>query len=262
VAIADRDGTVHFLYCVNYKRCFYLRSTDDGKTFSAPVEISAAFDPLHATTLATGPGHGIELRRGRLLVPIWITRPQAGGQVRHEAGTLYSDDHGQTWNAGAIAVPNAGPFIQPNECAVAELSDGRVLLNARSNSKELRRIVAVSPDGATNWSPPKFDAALWESICMAGLTTVPGHPKVVLFANPWNIKKEATGRIARRNLEIHLSSDDGQTWSQARVLEPASSGYSDLAALADGTVYCFYERSKSLTFARFNLDWLTSGPSS
>ncbi len=35
VAIADRNsGAVHFLYCVEYARVFYLRSDDDGLTWS------------------------------------------------------------------------------------------------------------------------------------------------------------------------------------------------------------------------------------
>ena len=33
-------GVVHFLYCVEYMRCFYTRSEDDGKTFAPPVEIT------------------------------------------------------------------------------------------------------------------------------------------------------------------------------------------------------------------------------
>jgi sialidase-1 len=42
VAIVDRDtGAIEFLYCVNYARCFSMRSTDDGVTWSTPVEITA-----------------------------------------------------------------------------------------------------------------------------------------------------------------------------------------------------------------------------
>lgn len=41
VAIVDRKtGAVHFLYCVNYARCFYMRSDDEGKTFTNPVGLS------------------------------------------------------------------------------------------------------------------------------------------------------------------------------------------------------------------------------
>src|SRR5712692_5978237 len=49
LAIAGSDGTVHFLFCLEYMRAFYMRafymrSTDQGKTFSSPVEITSAFD--------------------------------------------------------------------------------------------------------------------------------------------------------------------------------------------------------------------------
>src|SRR4051812_31080243 len=45
VAIIDRDtGTIQFLYCVEYARCFSMRSDDDGQTFGAPADITATFD--------------------------------------------------------------------------------------------------------------------------------------------------------------------------------------------------------------------------
>ncbi len=33
VAFADRNGDVHFLFCLEYARCFYMRSQDDGASF-------------------------------------------------------------------------------------------------------------------------------------------------------------------------------------------------------------------------------------
>src|SRR5260370_23819450 len=69
VAIADRNGSLHFLFCLEYMRPFYMRSDDDGETFSKPVEITAPFDPFRPEYswrgLATGPGHGIQLKYGR-----------------------------------------------------------------------------------------------------------------------------------------------------------------------------------------------------
>ena len=77
VAIADRDGTVHLIYCVEYMRAFYVRSTDDGLTWSQPVDITAAADRFRPEwpwrVIATGPGHGIQLRNGRLVNPVMIS---------------------------------------------------------------------------------------------------------------------------------------------------------------------------------------------
>jgi len=65
VAIVDRTtGAIEFLYCINYARCFSMRSTDDGVTWSPPVEITKTFEPFRMhydwKVIATGPGHGIQ----------------------------------------------------------------------------------------------------------------------------------------------------------------------------------------------------------
>jgi sialidase-1 len=85
----------------------------------------------------------------------------------------------------------------------------------------------------------------------------------IVFAHPHN-----PGGRERRNLTVKLSYDEAVTWPVARTLEPGLAGYSDLAVGPDGTIYCFYERgglegsafkTKFLTVARFNLEWLTDG---
>ena len=73
VCIASQDGTVHLLFCLEYMRCFYSRSDDDGTSWSTPVEITPVFEAFRPQydwrVLATGPGHGIEHSSGRLLRP-------------------------------------------------------------------------------------------------------------------------------------------------------------------------------------------------
>ena len=268
VATVDRDtGVIEFLYCVNYARCFSMRSTDDGITWSKPVEITAAFEPFRAKydwkVIATGPGHGIQLKSGRLVVPIWQAYGKTGEHGPSAAGTIYSDDHGKTWKAGDIAVPNGGDFGSPNETMLAALSDDRVMLVTRSVSKPNRKIIAFSPNGATDWSKPFFHDQLWEPVCMASIVAYPSQSGTLLFSNPHRLpldnngKEIPAGRGKRENLSIKLSRDDGQTWPVNKTLEPGPSAYSDLAVLPDGTVLCFYEGNARLTVARFNLEWLT-----
>ena len=43
-----------------------------------------------------------------------------------------------------------------------------------------------------------------------------------------------------------------------KTLDAGRSGYSDLAALPDGTVLCLYEAGDSIVCLRFGLDWLTA----
>jgi sialidase-1 len=174
VAIADRNGTVHFLFCVEYIRAFYVRSDDDGRTFSGPREITAAFDAFRKayawTVLATGPGHGIQLKNGRLLVPVWLSIGTEGNaHAPSVTATVYSDDRGRTWKAGEIAGPDTAETPSPNETTAVQLGDGRVMLNMRSPSQRQHRVVTFSKDGATHWSPPVFDDQLFEPVCFASL---------------------------------------------------------------------------------------------
>jgi sialidase-1 len=266
VAIVDREtGAIEFLYCINYARCYSMRSNDDGLTWSQPVDITASFEPFRAKydwkVIATGPGHGIQLKSGRLVVPIWLAYGAVGDHKPSAAGTLYSDDHGKTWQAGDLCLPNEGDFGDPNETMITELSDGLVMLVSRSVSKANRKLITTSADGATGWTTPVFHDQLWEPICMASIAT---HPSgVLLFSNPHTLGRAKdgqeipAGRGKRENLCIKLSRDDGKTWPINKVLDPGKAAYSDLAILPDGTVLCLYEADTSIDYARFNLEWVT-----
>ncbi len=303
VLIAGRDGTVHMLFCLEYMRCFYQRSDDDGVSWSAPVEITKTFEQFHHRSdegadtadgssaarrrlqeydwkvLATGPDHAIELRTGRLVVPVWLSTGTGGNAHRPSVtSTIYSDDKGKTWNAGDIAVPCTEEWINPNETVAIELADGRVMLNVRSESKAHRRLVTTSPDGATKWSTPKFDDALLEPICMAGIIRYSlakdGGKNRILFSNPHNLETAKGEPVPgknrdRRNVSVKLSYDEAQTWPVNKTIEPGASMYSDIAVTKAGTILCFYGRGTkpgfagdALTLARFNLEWLTDGKDS
>jgi sialidase-1 len=254
VLIADKDGTVHMLFCLEYERAFYQRSVDDGLSWSKPVEITATFDAFKKhydwKVLATGPNHSIQLKTGRLVVPVWLSTGEGGNAHRPSVtATIYSDDQGKTWKAGDIAVPCTEEWINPNETVAIELNDGRVMLNVRSESKAHRRIVVTSPDGATNWSTPKFDEALLEPICMGGIVRYRHHGQsLILFSNPHNLdaakgNPEPGKSRARKNLSVKISRDEGQTWPVNKLLEDGHSMYSDIAVTGEGTILCFYGRA-------------------
>lgn len=272
IAIAGRDGPVHFLYCVEYMRCFYLRSDDDGVSWSQPTEITYAFEELRSDldwqVIATGPGHGIQLAAGRLIAPFWMATYEQGAPLRKASAVIYSDDSGQTWRAGDIAIPLGG------ESVATELSDGSVLISARNTDPRNRRLIAVSPNGATDWSKPRFVEELLEPGCAAGLVRHPGGSTTggpfLLYSNPHTTDRRHSRRM---DVTIKLSRDDGRTWPVSKLLHAGPSAYSDLAVLPDGTILCFYESGppeqmiragakprywayQFLTIARFNFEWL------
>jgi sialidase-1 len=225
------------------------RSADDGATWTPPEEITASVKRPDWTWYATGPGNGIQLRSGRLLIP--CDHIQKGSKERH-SHVIYSDNRGKSWNAGGIADDKT------NESAVAELRDGSLLLNMRSYHGRNRREIAHSGDGGLTWSKSEPDLALIEPVCQASLICAVRVGKKsdgrLLFSNPADTR--------RVRMTVRLSPDDGKTWPVAKVLHPGPAAYSSLAVLRDGTVGILYERGdksayERITFARFPLAWLT-----
>ena len=292
ICIPDRQtGEVHVLFSTNYEHVYSMTSNDDGLHFSNPVDVTKAFLAFRSEypwrVIAAGPGHGIQLADGRLIAPVWMSTGEGtefgSGKLGHrpsEVAVVYSDDHGSTWQAGDFVVRNEVRYRNPNETTAVQLSDGRVLFNIRTESDSHRRLISISPDGATDWSEAQFDDELVEPICFGSIIGLDNETggRSILFANPgvlernmkggpgnYGIGPEARGKpFDRKNLTVRLSEDDCDTWTASRLLENGPSGYSDLAALADGAILCFYEcgivdrmyDDRYLCLARFNIDWV------
>ena len=269
--VVDRDtGTIHLLLTWNSskiheskikagfgedsRRVFVSHSTDDGKTWTKPKEITAATKKKDWTWYATGPGAGIQLEKGkhagRLVIPC-DHKLQVNGDRSFRSHVIYSDDHGKTWHLGGIA-----PKAMVNECEVVELSDGRLLLNMRNYDKSIRaRQVCFSKDGGLSWQNQRHDKKLIEPICQASIRRLrwpaKERPGVILFSNPASTNK-------RDKLTIRASYDDGATWKHSRELYSGGSAYSCLVILKNQGIGNLYEKDgyKSIAFARFDLDWV------
>jgi sialidase-1 len=227
------------------------RSTDDGLNWSRPRDITKELKPANWTWYATGPGVGIQLKRGRLIVPCDHAIAHTRAYYSH---VIFSDDDGASWHLGGSVGPKC------NECQIAELSNGTLLLNMRSYRPGHRRLVAVSQDGGLTFSNLHQDPALIEPVCQASFLRYPatakGGPDLLLFSNPASLKRE--------KMTVRLSYDGGKTWPAARQLYAGPSGYSCLTVLPDGRIGCLYESGlkspyQVIAFARFTLDWLEQG---
>ena len=220
------------------------RSTDEGVTWTPPVEITSTTKAPDWTWYATGPGNGIQLRDGRLVVA--CDHIVAGSKAMH-SHVIISDDGGRTWTLGGSASDRT------NESAVVELQDHSLMLNMRSYHGKNRRAVAISQDRGRTWSGLTIDEALIEPVCQASLISL-GKGRL-LFSNPADTK--------RVRMTVRLSRNDGQSWPVARLVHEGPAAYSSLASLKDGRIGLLYERGESraydmITFARFDRRWLES----
>ena len=236
-------------------RAFVVSSDDDGRTWSPPREVTRAVKRPEAGSIASGPGVGIQLRRGahrgRLVVPF-----NEGPWGEWQVYAAYSDDGGATWRYGEPAPDHVEGM--GNEVQVVELADGSVMLNARNQGGARCRKVATSRDGGRTWSPLADEPALIDPVNQGSILRytdpLDGARGRLLFAN-------AASATQRVNGTVRLSYDEGRTWPVRRTVHAGPFAYSCLAALADGTIGLLYERDgyQKLTFARFDLAWLTHG---
>jgi sialidase-1 len=239
--------------------CFITSSDDDGRTWAKPVDVTAQVKrPTGATSIASGPGIGIQLRHGKHAGRVII--PFNQGPLRDcQVYAAFSDDAGRSWKYGAVAPTGADG--RGNEVQMVELSDGRVMLNSRGSSGKLFRKVAVSGDGGETWSELRDDPALPESRCEASAIRYEepagGRKGILLFSNPAVTKGRTHGTV-------RLSEDDGATWAASRELVVGDFAYSCLAVLPDRSVVCLYETDgyRRIALVRFTINWVRGGSNS
>lgn len=244
-----KTGTVHLLMTWNLgddherqiidgeskdtRRVFVCSSVDEGLTWTRPKEITSTTKQDNWTWYATGPCHGIQLKygdnAGRLVVP--CDHIEAGTK-KYYSHVIYSDNHGETWKLGGTT-----PQDQVNECTVAELPDGRLMLNMRNYDRTQKsRKVSYSSDGGITWSDIRADSTLIEPICEASLLYSDVTDKLY-FLNP-------ASTDSRTNMTLKASSDYGKTWKTETVLNTGPSAYSDLTLIDSNTLGCLYEGGK------------------
>lgn len=245
-------------------RNWLISSDDDGVTWSKPADITKATKREKVvTTVASGPGIGIQLRhgphRGRIVFPF-----NEGPFGLWNIYAVYSDDKGKTWQMGDIA---PGGLIKTakdktssivNESQLVELSDGSIRFNVRRWSGKALRKTAVSQDGGKTWSPIEDVPEQVDPGCMGSILrysdAADGEKNRILYSGPQSTKRE--------NGTIFISNDDGKTWPVKRVLWKESFAYSCLTRLPDGMIGCLFEidDTRRIVFARISMEWLEEKP--
>ena len=223
------------------------KSTDDGVTWSQPINITEQIKDPKWRLVFNGPGNGITMRDGTLVFPAQFKDEH---NMPHST-IIYSRDHGRRWTIGTGAKPNT------TEAQVAELSDGSLMLNMRDNRGGSRSVYTTDDLGKTWQVHPSSRSALPESVCMASLIRFSrkqsDQDDLLLFSNP------AVSSGPRRHVTIKASRDDGMTWPpryHKLVHEPASAGYSCLTQIDDQTVGILYEGGATalLVFEKLHID--------
>ncbi|XP_030120488.2 sialidase-3 isoform X1 [Taeniopygia guttata] len=254
--------------CSAARLCFAI-SADGGRSWSTLRDVTdeaIGADLSRWATFAVGPGHGLQLDSGRLVVPAYTYYVHGClcGALRLPCFTcqhslvFYSDDGGRCWHKGALLGGQ-----RTGECQVAEVGGPRQpVLYCSARAPRGCRAVALSTDLGLSFQQPAPCVALGEP---------PGgcQGSVVSFAAParsagaptWLLYSHPTDRQRRRDLGLYVNPSplDGAGWQQPWVLHAGPAGYSDLAVCPGGVFGCLFESGASsaceeITFCLFTLD--------
>lgn len=207
----------------NVYRFYVQESSDNGKTWSKPRDISSdiAFPGWgfgnardNGGFIFISSGSGIQTKDGTLLHTIV--------HVNDGNALFGSTDHGKTWKAIGKPVKNG------DECKVVELKDGSWMINSRWRGGG--RQIHVSKDRGETWTS-RYDSSLSDPQCNAQIMR---YGKVLLFSN-------CNSPNRRANLYLRASLDDGQTWGTGVCVQPNGAAYSDMTILKNGDIGVVYE---------------------
>ena len=252
-------------------------SDNDGKTWSAPTDITPGIRQDWMKFLGTGPGTGIVLHtgphQGRILVPVYTTN-----NVSHLGGSqssrlIYSDDHGKTWHAGEAPNDNrsVGNSVihsstmnnngaQNTEATVLQLNNGDVKLFMRGLTGDLQ--VATSKDGGVTWEKTikRYTEVKDAYVQMSAIHTMHDGKEYILLSNAAGPGRE------RKDGLIHLASVESNgelTWLKHNIIQDGEFAYNSLQELGNGEYGLFYEHRENgqnyytLSYKKFNWDFVS-----
>ena len=250
-------------------------SDDDGKTWSAPQDITPMVKADWMKFLGVGPGVGITLRtgphKGRIVVPVYTTNRANHLNGSQSSRIIYSDDHGKTWHMGGGVNDNrtlydgtvvdsstmSNYYAQNTEASVVQLNNGDLKLFMRGLTGDLQ--VATSHDGGLTWDNhvERYDVPD-VYVQMAATHTVQNGKEYILLANA-NGPGRKNGYIRVARVE-----EDGQlTWLHHHLIQEGEYAYNSLQQIGPDEFGLLYEHHApggvpyTLSFKKFNWDFLT-----
>ena len=250
-------------------------SDDDGKTWSAPKDITYGIRKDWMHFLGTGPGTGIALHsgphKGRLVIPAYTTNNVSYLSGSQSSRVIYSDDHGETWHAGEAVNDNRpvgnqtihsstmnNPGAQNTESTVVQLSNGDLKLFMRGLTGDLQ--VATSKDGGATWEKDvkRYADVKDVYVQMSAIHTVQNGKEYIILSN--------AGGPGRYNGLVHLArvEENGElTWLKHNPIQSGKFAYNSLQDLGNGEFGLLYEHADNnqneytLSYKKFNWDFLS-----
>lgn len=204
---------------------YMLRSKDNGKTWSEPVDITASIlTDSDGVFFAVAPGSGLTTKSGRIIMPIYTKK----GTV-----AIYSDDNGETWKRNT-ASPYTGNI---DEWCLIEAPDSTLYSFGRARIYG-KTPVSISYDNGISWIKAK-KANVKAPKCQKNAMILGDR---ILVSHP-NEKKRANGAISTGSFIKDKSGNvKGIKWDKEYIeINRGFFAYSCMCRIDDNTIGILYE---------------------
>jgi len=253
-----QSGAIAFFYAelISHSdfRFFFRRSTDEGKTWSQPVQITK-----EKNYYVMNNHRVVQLKSGRLVSPFSFV-PDVSRRLQFSWTVVcyYSNDEGQTWQASKSLVRMPKFPVGAQEPGLVELKDGSLMMIIRNQHERVYK--SYSRDGGETWSEPEPIEQLVSPVSPATIMRLPSTGDLAIV---WNYSPKV-----RTPLAIALSSDEGKSWSKIKYLETGYYSYAYTAFLTlknpDRLLLCYWvddttdrpSRGIGLKVRGIAVDWL------
>jgi len=251
-------------------------SDDDGKTWSAPQDITPMVKADWMKFLGVGPGTGITLHtgphKGRIIVPTYTTNQTNHLNGSQSSRVIYSDDHGKTWHMGGGVNDHrtltdgtvidsstmSNYYAQNTESSVVQLNNGDLKLFMRGLTGDLQ--VATSKDGGVTWENDikRYADVKDVYVQLAAIHTMHDGKEYIVLSN--------AGGPGRFNGLVHLArvEENGElTWLKHNPIQSGKFAYNSIQDLGNGEYGLLYEHADNnqneytLSYKKFNWDFLS-----
>ncbi len=261
---SKRTGNDSGPFNAHYTSYLWMTYSDDnGKTWANPVDITTQVKADWMRFLGTGPGTGIQLKNGNLMIPVYYTNRQN----KQSAAVIISSDGGKTWQRGES--PNDAYFdemggsryIDSNqqeitESQVVEMNNGDIKMFSRNRTGAV--IISTSHDGGMTWdkSARLREAALldpYSQMSVIHYSKLIDGKEYLVFANP-----HASTRRNGRAWLGEVQPDGSIEWKYHTTIDEGTYAYNSLTELPNGDIGLLYEQvqGENAKFVRFNLQEL------
>ncbi len=240
------------------REVWYKTTTDGGLSWSEPINITLQVHKPNQPSVkpeynfqedwrhyANTPGHALQFIEKPYTGRIYVASNHSVGKPFEDgsdyfAHGFYTDDHGKTFHLSeSLNLPGS------NESSAAELSGGKLILNARNQKGDVKaRIVALSKNGGENWDSTYFDQQLPDPVCEGSILNI-GERKgktILAFCN-------AADTAERNNLTLRISFDEGKSWPLNFLIDknPENTAsdytaYSDIIRISKNKIGILYEK--------------------